>query len=371
MAVENDPELKKLYKTDIKMDLMDNWVEQMAAQVKGERNHPSVQIWSIENEWLFINCINLYGGLMDQFEAQMLRCTKAVQAVDPTRPVMTDGGGANKDQSMPVHGNHYVALENPGGMTAYPALAYTSNPPGGGRGRWVWDEKRPRYLGEDFFFTGNHPELATIGGEAATTGKSGTLKACGLMLSILQQGYRWAEYAAWDFYLGPSDADDSQWTYFAPRAALCREWDWTFPAGKPVARTIGIFNDTHHADPITFAWELSVGGKKVAGESKEYRVAPGMRETVGLQLPTPVVQGRAEGELLLTLAVNGKEVFRDVKAVSVLKPCPGRPGPRGQVAGRVRPGGEGRRVLEGPQRPLHPARRPEDAARGGEGTPHR
>jgi beta-galactosidase len=324
MAVENDPELKKLYKSDIKMELMNNWVEQMAAQVKGERNHPSIQIWSIENEWLFINCINLYGGLMDQFEKEVLRCTKAVQAVDPTRPVMTDGGGANKDQSMPVHGNHYVALENPGGMTAYPALAYESNPPGGGRGRWVWDEKRPRYLGEDLFFTGNHPELATIGGEVATTGKSGTLQACGLLLSILQQGYRWADYAAWDFYLGPNDADDSQWRYFAPRVALCREWDWTFLSGKQARRTIGIFNDTHYPDPITFQWELKVAGKRVAGESREYQVAPGMRHVLELALPMPVVEGRAEGELVLKLLVNGKEVFEDSRAVTVLQPVAAR-----------------------------------------------
>ncbi len=321
MAVENDPELRKLYKSDIKMELMNNWVEQMAAQVKGERNHPSIQIWSIENEWLFINCINLYGGLMDQFEKEVQRCTNAVQAVDPTRPIMTDGGGANNDQSMPVHGNHYVALD-PEGMTAYPGLAYKANPPGGGRGRWLWDEKRPRYLGEDLFFTGNHPELATIGGEAATTGKTGTLKACGLMLSILQQGYRWAEYAAWDFYLGPGDADDSQWRYFAPRVALCREWDWTFQSGKPVKRTIGLFNDTHDADPITFTWELMVAGKRVAGETKEHIVAPGMREVVEITLPIPEVDGRAEGELLVALTVGGKEVFRDAKLVSVLKPAP-------------------------------------------------
>ena len=322
MAVENDPELKKLYNSDIKMELMNNWVEQMAAQVKGERNHPSIQIWSIENEWLFINCINLYGGLMDQFEREVLRCAKAVQAVDPTRPIMTDGGGANKDQSMPVHGNHYVALENPGKMTAYPDLAYRSNPSGGGRGRWVWDEKRPRYLGEDFFFTGNHPELATIGGEAATTGKSSTLKACGLMLSILQQGYRWAEYAAWDFYLGPNDADDSQWLYFSPRAALCREWDWTFFSGQDIKRTIGIFNDTHHADPIAFRWELMIDGKKFAEESKEYRVAPGMHEVVAITLPKYGVKSRAEGSLVLTLSVNGKEVFRDSKPISILSPTP-------------------------------------------------
>jgi beta-galactosidase len=322
MAIENDPDLQKKYHSQIKMELLNHWVGQMAAQVKGERNHPSVQIWSIENEWLYINCINLYGGLMDEFEREALRCTRAVQAVDPTRPVMTDGGGANKDQSMPVHGNHYVALDNPGGLTAYPGMAYRANPTGGGRGRWVWDEKRPRYLGEDFFFTGNHPELATVGGEVATTGKAGTLAACGLMLQILQQGYRWADYGAWDFYCGPDDADDSQWRYFAPRAALCREWDWTFRTGEPARRTVGIFNDTHHADPITFAWELTLDGKRVAGESREYTVAPSTREVVEVTLPIPAVEGRAAGRLVLTLSVGGKEVFRDVKPLSVLNPHP-------------------------------------------------
>jgi len=53
------------------MDLLENWKDQMIAQVKGERNHPSIMIWSIENEYLYINCINLYGGLMDQFEAEV------------------------------------------------------------------------------------------------------------------------------------------------------------------------------------------------------------------------------------------------------------------------------------------------------------
>ena len=54
MAIENDPELKKLYGSDIKMDLMKNWRDQLLAQVRGERNHPSVMLWSIENEWLCI-----------------------------------------------------------------------------------------------------------------------------------------------------------------------------------------------------------------------------------------------------------------------------------------------------------------------------
>jgi beta-galactosidase len=300
---------------------MNNWVEQMAAQVKGERNHPSIQVWSVENEWLYINCINLYGGLMDEFEREVTRCTKAVQAVDPTRGVMTDGGGANKDQSMPVHGDHYLALDVPGKFAAYPGAAYQANPKAAGRGRWTWDQKRPRYVGEDFYFTGNHPELATIGGEVATTGKAGTLKACGLMLSILQQGYRWAGYGAWDFYCGPNDADDSQWLYMSPRAVLCREWDWTFRAGQRAERTLTLFNDTRYDDPIRFEWEFTVGDAVVTSGREKFELPAGERRDFKLALRMPEIAGRAEGQLVLRLTVDGKEVFKDTRAVSVLAPA--------------------------------------------------
>ena len=70
-------------------------------------------LWSLENEWLFINCINLYGDRMDNFEKAILAISDAVRAADPTRLTMTDGGGANKDNSMPVHGNHYVYTNSP------------------------------------------------------------------------------------------------------------------------------------------------------------------------------------------------------------------------------------------------------------------
>ncbi len=132
MAIEDDPDLKKKG-TQVKMDLMRNWRDQVVAQVKGERNHPSVMIWSIENEWLYINCINLYGGLMDQFEAEVTKTSDAVRKADPTRPTMTDGGGATKANTMPVHGDHYTT-------GPFPAL------PGPGLRR-ERDRRRPRPLG--------------------------------------------------------------------------------------------------------------------------------------------------------------------------------------------------------------------------------
>ena len=314
-AIENDPELKKLYGSEIKMDLMQHWRDQMVAQVKGERNHPSVMLWSIENEWLYINCINLYGGLMDKFEAEVRQVSDAVRAADPTRLTMTDGGSANKDNAMPVHGNHYVWDSK---MNRYPDLAYETNPTGGGRGRWLWDEQRPRFLGEDYFIAGHHPELSYLGGESVFGGKSMSLPAAGLMARILTEGYRWAGFGGFHFWMGQSDTDGALYPSFAPRAVFCRQWDWTFASGQTATRAFGIFNDTRHAEPITFTWALNFDGRKLAGEAKEYRVAPGRNEKFDLSFTMPKAPARTEGELVLALAVGGKEVFRDVKAVSVL-----------------------------------------------------
>lgn len=315
-AVENDPALRKIRGSEIKLDLMTNWLDQVVAQVKGERNHPSVNVWSIENEWLYINCINLYGGLMDPFEAEVKKVANAVQAADPTRPTMTDGGGANKDQSMPIHGNHYVFQSD--APEQYPALAYEANVTGGGRGRWVWDQKRPRFLGEDYFANGINPfDYAYFGGEATFQGKAQAHPAAGVVFRLLTQGYRWAGYAAWHFWMSQNEAAD-QYRYNAPRAALVREWDWTFGSGQEVPRTIGLFNDSRFDDPLTLSWTLVVGGKELAKATTEHPVPAGRNEKFPITLRMPEVNARTEGELRLALSVKGQEVFRDSKPLSVL-----------------------------------------------------
>lgn len=315
---ETDPDLKAERGTDLKVDLADNWRDQCLAQVRGERNHPSIMIWSLENEFMYISCLNM--GWAERWEPTETRVAQAVMALDPTRPVMVDGGGALKDQTLPVHGDHYVV----GPPQEYPDLAYQTNPAGGGRGRWVWDEKRPRFLGEDFYMTGNHPEVSYFQGEGAFAGKP--VAGVGLWERILHEGYRWAGYGAWHLWLGQGDTDQSQYNSLSPRAALCRQWNWTFESGQKVKRTFGVFNDTRYDEPITFTWALSQGARRLAGRSQELAVAPGCNVKLEEELPMPVITtARQEAELTLTLKVKGQEVFRDVKAVSVLRPG-GAPG---------------------------------------------
>lgn len=316
-AIEQDPVLQKRHNSKIKMELMDNWRDQMVAQVKGERNHPSINLWSIENEFLFINGINLYRDRMDQFEAEVTKVSDAVLQADPTRLTMVDGGGATKAQTLPIHGDHYVA-----GLSAkpgrYPDLAYQANPTGGGRERWQWDQKRPRFVGEDYFANGINPfDYAYFGGETAFGGKAHARPAAGTIFRMLTQGYRWAEYGAWHFWMTQNEATN-QYQSNAPLAVFCRQWDWTFASNATVKRTFGIFNDTRSSDPVIFTWTLTLNGKIVARQTTRHAVPAGHNKKFDASIPLPAVVARQEGQLTLTLSRAGKEVFQDIKAVSIL-----------------------------------------------------
>ena len=280
---------------------------------------------------------------------------------------------------MPVHGNHYVALDNPGGFTAYPGQAYLPNPTGGGRGRWVWDEKRPRYIGEDFFFTGNHPELATIGGEAALTGKAATLARlradaadppAGLPLGRLRRrGTSTAAPAT------PTTASGSTSRRGPPSAG---SGTGRSPPGKTVKRTLGDLQ--RHAlrrpDRLHLGAERrrQEGGGRVEGVRGRAGDARGVRaDAADARRST----ARAEGELILSLSVGGQG---GVPATSSRS----RSWPR--AAGRATgwtdaadadglyvydPAGEVAAFLKAARRTVHAAAGPEDAARGGEGAARR
>ena len=70
--------------------LYENWITRLKAWVREERNHPSILIWSLANEITFINSRNL--GMSDRVEPEITRAAREVMALDPSRPVMVDGG---------------------------------------------------------------------------------------------------------------------------------------------------------------------------------------------------------------------------------------------------------------------------------------
>ena len=290
-------------------ELGGNWIDHLRAWIKGERNHPSIMIWSVENELNFINARNL--GALDKWEPVLTRAWEAIQQVDPTRPMMVDGGGATREQTLPVHGDHYSTKP----FWNYPQLAYEAN---ADQREWTWDQQRPKFIGEELFAAGINPAYAYFGGEQVFLGKAGNRPAVGKAMQVISQGYRWFGIAACDFCQQPSDADGSQYNEWAPRAVLVRQWDFSFASGRPAKRTVGIFNNTRFADPLTFTWKLVLDGRPVADSSTVHAVPPGENEKFDVELPIPNTTRRLDGQWTLTLAAQGKELFRAVKEVSVL-----------------------------------------------------
>ncbi|MBN1851729.1 MAG: hypothetical protein JW829_03365 [Pirellulales bacterium] len=342
---ESDPETRRQQGgSEMKMELMKNWRDQCVAQVKGERNHPSIQIWTIENEFAYINLINLLGNspLMDQYEEEITKTHDAVLAVDPTRPVMIDGGGATKANTLGVHGDHYIATLD----GRYPDLAYEPFEDGGGRGRWRWDRKRPRFLGEDWYATGINPaDYAMWGGEIAFQGKAATRDAVAQIYRMLNEGYRWGgHYAAWQFWLG-RDGGPAQWGANFPRAVFVRQWDWTFGSEQRVVRTFGIFNDTQYPDPIIFTRKLLIDGSVVYEKASTHHVAPGTAIKFDETIAMPHVDQRLTGALTLELRVKDHVIFQDTKELSVL-PVPDINHIRSQAVALFDPEGKAIPLLE-------------------------
>jgi beta-galactosidase len=304
--------------------LWENYRAQLGAWIKGQRNHPSIFIWSIENEVTFING-HVFGN--DEVTTrEHHKSADVVRSVDPTRPFMVDGGNALLDESFPVYGGHYLEPKN---SRPFQDRIYFSNLINDVYDRsalahnqvWPITQSKPILLGENFYAAGIAPrDYTALYGEAASGGKQEAGPAMSLAADIFAQGYRWTD-VSFDLWWSTKNVPGATYNAWKPIAALVRQWDTTFGSGQKVTRTIGLFNDTRFDSPITFTWTLTVAGKPIAQASSVHRVLAGGNEKFDILLPMPVVTGRQPGSLRLTLAVDGKQVFTDAKTISVLAPA--------------------------------------------------
>ncbi len=311
------------------MALAKHWRQQVVAWIRGYRNHPAIMVWSLENEFMYVNINNL--NQVARWTPVETRVSEAALKVDPTRFTMSDGGGATTEETLPICGNHYIT----GPWSAYPPLAYQANVNGGGRGgshwvwhpvnhphftrgAWVWDKKRPRFIGEDYFINGSHPGLAVIGGPGVFSSNRIMHQAAGKLETILQQGYRWDQYGAWDFWTGAAYTGNRVYKSMAPRAVFCKNWNWTFGSGRAVPRRMGIFNDTHSDAPITLAWTWAVAGHDIARASSVYAVPAGTSKKFTMVLQMPRETTRTNGTWHLKLLVANRVVYQDTKHISIL-----------------------------------------------------
>ncbi len=314
--------------------------DQFTQWVKGYRNHPSLLIWSLDNEIVYVNAH--LQGQGQQWEPASRLLARHVMKVDPTRPVMVDGGRALRDPAewkgvddevrklghLPVNGCHYNELKNYD-VRDYPDAAYSAEgwykgpPP---FGPWPMVRNQPIFMGECFYARGwSLAKMASIGGEQCFVGYAQTYAARSKFMRWLSEGYRWNHtVAAWDF--GLEKADDDFQIAWKPIALFCRQWTGHMTAGQKNPRLLKAINQTSQNVTLDLAYALTEGGETLTSRTRQVVLGPGWDRLWPVEVELPAIQqDRLDATFVLSIHRDGKEVFRDERPMRIYRSQSSRP----------------------------------------------
>jgi hypothetical protein len=269
-AVWCDPNAYRLSDTNF----WNNYSNHLVAAVTRDRNHPSIVLWSLENEILHCGGQKLYSAT----DAQLAALGRVVKATDPTRPItyeadLDPGGEAN---ALGLHYPH----EFPD-FQVWPNAAWWMNQPIARDwvtgGQWIWDHAKPLYIGEFLWVPSTSAADFTIlfGDDAYSDPAAYRNQAKGLTWKMQVEAYRAYgvnAMAPWTMFEDPTVAwgqfdlhPDSNYLYqvqkrvYESNLVFAEEYNTRFFAGEIAARTIHTFNDRMVSGDLSLRWRAGTG----------------------------------------------------------------------------------------------------------------
>lgn len=292
-----------------------NYSQHVAAAAKRDRNHPSIVLWSLENEILHCGGEQLYNAT----DTQLAAMGRVLKAIDPTRPItyeadLDPGGEAD------VLGLHYPH-EFPDYQLWPNAAWWMGQPiarswvPGG---QWQWDRAKPLYIGEFLYVPPTAAaQFSILFGDDAYADPTGYRNlAKGLTWRMQIEAYRaygvngvspWTLFEDPAVTTAPFDLNPStnhlyqvQKTAYDPNYVFVEEYNPRFFTGDTVTRTAHLFNDRPDTNQLTLKW--SAGG---AWQSQSLTLPPAGRWQGTISFPAPSTVGPFNLQLEV---VNGATV---------------------------------------------------------------
>lgn len=284
---------------------MEHCNEHLTRWVRRDRNHPSIIIWSAENEGLNVNHLS---------PAQLAEYRRIIDANDGSRPVIFDGDGTGFGAS-PASVKHYIStiddLKDMGGKAS-------------GYGKDIRN---------DIYWATNHRQTVPLGvGEFLypyEAGQRDREREVIYMMGLQTRGYRLADWydirpynPSYCGFLRPEGLKPGyEEVYaiiqrsFAPIAIFDREYDALGPfpkapiltAGRQEQRTLIIYNDAFSDTSVEYGWRITSGGKRYAGEKKTVTIGLGELIIIPITFTPPM----GDIDLELMTAKGGIELFRD------------------------------------------------------------
>jgi hypothetical protein len=287
---------------------LDNCRRHLAAFVRRDRNHPSVVLWSAENEALNVNALT---------PAMLAEFRRVIDQHDGTRPVTFDGDGTAYGVGV-ASNKHYVRtiddLKDRGGHSSGYARDLRSDI------YWACDYHQEIPLGCGEFLFPYEPGL-----------RAKEREVC-YMMGLQTRGHRLADwydirpynpsYCGFLTAAGVKPGFEAGYDIvvksFAPVAVFDRDYDalGPFPApprlalGQPATRTLIVYNDTFADEAVDLTWQATSDGQRLAGETRRLTVPLGGHALLPITF-TPARRGTLT--LGLASAKGGRQTFSDTR----------------------------------------------------------
>ena len=269
-AVWCDPDAYKLSSATF----WTNYSRHITAAAQRDRNHPSIILWSLENEILHCGGDRLYSATATQLGAM----GRVMKNMDPTRPI-TYEADLDPDGEANALGLHYPH-EYPD-YQVWPNAAWWMDQsiarswmPGG---QWKWDHSKPLYIGEFLYVPSTSAADFTIlfGDEAYTDTSYYRNQAKGMTWRMAIEAYRgygvngigpWTMFedpaVGWGttgLQPGSNYLYQAQKAAYEPNAVFPEEYNSRFFAGETAQRTLRIYNDRMLAGDFNLRWRAGAG----------------------------------------------------------------------------------------------------------------
>jgi len=324
----------------------ENYAEHLRGLARRDRNHPSLVMYSLENEIL------LCGADPLRWETQLGRLSDLVREVDPTR-LITCEADLDPAGKMDVIGMHYPR-EYWNGFTLYPGKCWWMDEPITYLGRpWKWQRDKPLYIGEfDGGFPAWYPQYQAfwLGDEAYTfpgrfSAVSPNSRARREMIQAEVAAYRAYGVTGLNPWFDPDEVDVFGPKAYAPLMLAVREQTHSFYSGDLVRRTVCVYNDSSETARVALRWRLAGPGDQGTWSAEQITLAPCTVAERRVTLRLPQVRERTPAKLLLRLERNGQVVYETEQGLGAFpRPVP-RPSPDGMVL--YDPSGTTARALKG------------------------
>ncbi len=298
----------------------EGWREHIAQLTRAYRNHPSVIMYQIENELVYITGMNIYGGYLPDVERKMLEVYRAGKANDPTRPYTVGGAGdlskaagiAGPEEALEINCPHYAYGE----VDYYPENAYTIQKYATKISRWPWTRTKPWVVGESLYSA--HLELGsyTIGQEAFRS-QDAARRGKAKFLRMIYGGWRWAGVAGFFPWDNLSAYEDTQ-KIFSDICVIPRKQTQRLYGGRQNRIHVKIMNDTFSPDPITFQWWYTTRGSVMAAGKETITAEPGFGIEKTITLKPPATQRRLEGTFSVKALHPKAAPFIDERTVPIV-----------------------------------------------------